>query len=70
MDANKLVSLIDTWNEATNPAALRTDAEHAECNERAREAMAEIRRNYRENRDYRELSNGMLWPLTPGFGAF
>lgn len=68
--ARGIVALIDECNAATNPSVPRTDAEHEECRERARKAMNAIRSNFREGRDYRELSNGMLWPLTPGFGAF
>jgi hypothetical protein len=61
---DNLVALINTWNEASNPAVPRTDAEHAEERERARIALRSIRRNYREGLDYKELSNGALWPIT------
>lgn len=58
-----LAELIATYNEASNPAALRTDEEHREQRLRAKIALGSIRRNYIEDVDYRELSNGALWAM-------
>jgi hypothetical protein len=60
---DNLIALINTWNEASAPYVMRSDAEHKVCNARAKMAMASIRRNYIEGVDYRELSNGALWPV-------
>lgn len=60
---NNLITLINTWNESTSPSVPRTDAEHEVERKRARIALGSIRRNYTEGRDYRELSNGALWPI-------
>lgn len=58
-----LAELVATYNEATNPAALRTDEEHRVERMRARTALGSIRRSYVEGVDYRELSNGALWAM-------
>lgn len=60
---DNLVSLINTYNEASDPGEPRTVAEHKIQRDRARIALASIKRNYIENQDYKELSNGALWPL-------
>lgn len=60
---DNLIALINTYNEASCPWVLRSDAEHEFENARARTALKSIRRNYIEGRDYRELSNGSLWPM-------
>lgn len=60
---DNLIALINTWNEATSPYTLRSDKEHAIEKARATCAMSSIRRNYREGVDYKELSNGALWPM-------
>ena len=60
---DNLIALINTWNEATSPSVPRTDDEHAIERARARCAMSAIKRNYREGADYKELSNGALWPM-------
>lgn len=59
-----LIDLINTYNEASDPGAYRTDEEHAIERERAKKALREIRQHYIEGVDYRELSNGALWPIT------
>ena len=59
---DNLVALINTYNEASSPYVARTDAEHAIERQRAKIALASIRRNYEPGVDYRELSNGALWP--------
>jgi hypothetical protein len=67
MDAERrdnLIALINTWNVASCPYVGRTDAEHEVENRRARCAYNSIRRNYIENVDYKELSNGELWLVT------
>jgi hypothetical protein len=60
---NNLIALINTWNESSSPSVPRTDAEHAVERARAKCALGSIRRNYLEGVDYRELSNGALWPV-------
>lgn len=55
-----LSALIGAYNEASNPAALRTDEEHAIQRERAKIALRSIRRCYIEGIDYHEMSNGAL----------
>lgn len=67
---NNLIALINTWNEATNPSVPRTDAEHEVERKRARIALGSIKRNYRLGVDYKELSNGALWPLDADGGAY
>lgn len=59
-----LGELLNIWNDATNPAAFRSDAEHEENRAVAREAKAELNRRFVFGRDYREFSNGMLWPIS------
>jgi hypothetical protein len=59
---DNLVALINTYNESSSPSVARTDAEHKIERDRARIALSSIRRNYIEGTDYRELSNGALWP--------
>ena len=59
-----IIPLINTYNESSSPSVPRTDAEHTAERQRARIALASIRRNYVEGRDYRELSNGALWPVS------
>ena len=60
---DNLIALINTWNEATSPYALRSDKEHAIERARAKCAMGSIKRNYVLGVDYKELSNGSLWPM-------
>lgn len=59
---NNLIALINTWNEASSPYTLRSDKEHAIERARAKCAMSAIKRNYILGTDYKELSNGALWP--------
>lgn len=59
---DNLVALINTYNEASSPSVPRTDAEHLIERDRARIALGSIRRSYTEGVDYKELSNGALWP--------
>jgi hypothetical protein len=60
---NTLISLINTYNEASCPYVLRSDEEHKTENARAKEALSRIRRSYVYGVDYKELSNGAMWPL-------
>lgn len=48
------------WNEATNPAAYRTDAGHKATNKAARKIMTMIRRHGEFSRVH-EFSNGFLY---------
>lgn len=59
---DNLIALINTYNEASSPSVPRMDAEHAVERSRARIALVSIRRSYTEGVDYKELSNGALWP--------
>lgn len=61
---DNLVALINTYNESRSPSVPRTDEEHKIEADRARTALWSIRRNYREGVDYKELSNGALWPIS------
>lgn len=63
-----LIELINTYNDASDPAAYRTDDEHAIESERARDALRAIRQHYTEGVDYKELSNGALWPIRHNAG--
>ncbi len=58
-----LVVLINTYNESSSPSVPRTDEEHAIERSRAKIALGSIRRNFTEGSDYKELSNGALWPI-------
>lgn len=49
--------MAEIWNEATNPALFRTDADHAKCRRIARACKMQIRRH---GLAVRELSNGTL----------
>jgi hypothetical protein len=60
---DNLIALINTYNESSSPSVPRTDAEHAIERDRARIALRSIKRNYIEGTDYKELSNGALWPV-------
>lgn len=63
-----LVELINAYNDATDPAAYRSDEEHQIERERARAALGALRRHYVEGVDYKELSNGSLWPISRNRG--
>ncbi len=58
-----LVALINTYNESSSPSVPRTDEEHAIERQRAKIALGSIRRSYTLGVDYREFSNGALWPM-------
>jgi hypothetical protein len=59
-----IVGLCAAWNHATNPELLMTDDDHDRSRTYARAIMARMRRlGFVIGRDYRELSNGMLWPM-------
>ena len=63
-DQYDLGSLCAIWNEVTNPAIARTDAEHARMNRYARAIrvrMSEL--GFRYGVHFKELSNGALWPI-------
>ena len=60
---DNLIALINTYNESSSPSVPRTDEEHAIERSRAKIALGSIRRNYTEGVDYKELSNGALWPI-------
>lgn len=47
-------SLCSAWNEATNPAKLRTEEEHIEKRAEAKILLAELRRRFREGIDFIE----------------
>lgn len=64
MERDNLIDLINTYNEASSPSVPRTEEEHVECNLRAKIARGSIRRNFIEGVDYKELSNGALWPIS------
>jgi len=57
-------TLCHIYNESTCPWKLRSDHEHRRHCQRARIALKFLRRQFRENRDYKELSSGALWPIT------
>lgn len=61
---NSLVELINTYNESSSPSIPRTEEEHAIERERAKIALKSIRRNFVLGVDYKELSNGALWPIS------
>lgn len=63
---DNLIALINTYNESSSPSVARTDEEHKIERDRAKIALGSIRRNYVEGTDYRELSNGALWPIPEG----
>ena len=59
-----LIELINIYNEASSPSVPRTDEEHAIERQRAKIALGSIRRNFVVGVDYKELSNGALWPIS------
>ena len=59
-----LAELLNAWNDATNPAAYRSDEEHEANRAVARQMKTELDRRFVFGRDYREFSNGMLWPIS------
>lgn len=57
-------SLISAWNHATDPALPMTDREHARARMYAQAIRNRMYRlGFRHGVDYKELSNGSLWPL-------
>lgn len=59
-----ILGLCAAWNHATNPARPMSDKDHARSRVYARAITARMRRiGFVYGRDYRELSNGMLWPM-------
>jgi hypothetical protein len=65
---DNLIVLINTYNESSSPSVPRTDDEHSIERSRAKIALGSIRRNYTEGVDYKELSNGALWPVSAPAG--
>lgn len=63
-DRDNLIALINTYNDSSSPSVPRTDEEHAIERQRAKIALGSIKRNYIAGVDYRELSNGALWPVS------
>lgn len=63
---HSLVELLGVWNETTAPNVPRTESEHEENAVIARESKAEINRRFVYGRDYKELGNGSLWPVSGG----
>lgn len=59
---DRAITLSELWNSATNPAILRLDSEHKQCNRVARACKATIRRY---GLPVRELSNGTLLAISP-----
>lgn len=58
-----LPELLRKWNAATVPYVSRTEREHKRNSVYARSLMNRIHRlGFVQGRDYRELSNGSLWP--------
>ena len=60
---DNLIALINTYNESSSPSVPRTDEEHKIESDRARIALRSIKRNYILGVDYKEFSNGALWPM-------
>lgn len=58
-----MIALINTYNEASSPSVPRTEEEHKVQADRARIALRSIKFNYVYGVDYKELSNGALWPI-------
>ena len=57
-------NLCAAWNFATNPGRMMTDSEHRRArtySKAIRNRMARLGYKYGEH--YKELSNGLLWPL-------
>ena len=57
--------LCAAWNHATNPALPMSDWEHSRARQYARAIRNRMTRlGIVEGRDFRELSNGSLWPMS------
>ena len=60
-----ILGLCAAWNHATSPSRMMSDSEHKRSSTYARAIMNRIRRQgFAYGKDYRELSNGSLWPLS------
>lgn len=59
----QLVRCCNLFNELSSPSEPHTDEEHRRCRKACKKVVAYIRKHFRENVDYKELSNGMLWPI-------
>lgn len=58
-----LAELLSKWNAATAPYVARTERDQKRNSVFARSLMNRIKRlGFIQGRDYRELSNGSLWP--------
>ena len=56
--------LCSAWNHATNPSRPMTDREHHRANQYARAIKNRMTRaGIVYGKDYKELSNGSLWPI-------
>ncbi len=56
--------LCSAWNHATNPSRPMTDREHHRASQYARAIKNRmIRSGIVYGKDYKELSNGALWPI-------
>jgi hypothetical protein len=61
---HSLWGLVAAWNHATNPALFLSDREHARSSQYARAIKARMARlGLAYGHDYKELSNGSLWPV-------
>ncbi len=59
-----IFGLTSAWNHATNPALPMTDREHARAKQYARAIRNRMFRiGFRIGKDYKELSDGSLWPI-------
>lgn len=59
-----ILGLCAAWNHATNPSLPMTDREHGKSRQYARAIKNRMTRlGIVYGKDYKELSNGSLWPI-------
>ena len=60
----QVIRCCNLFNDYSSPSKPRTDGEHRRCRKASKKVVNYMRKHFRENVDYKEFSNGMLWPMT------
>lgn len=60
----KIIRACNLYNKLTNPSALLTDFEHRIARKAAKNVRSYMRRHFRESVDFKEWSNGALFPCS------
>lgn len=67
LEYNRCCDLCNAWNRASDPGKQRTEAGHRAAQKAARKFKSTLFREFREGRDFKEMSNGAFWPIESSF---